>query len=610
METGNDAMLLVFGVLGGAAMLFASGRVRLDIVALLTLLILMLAGVLTPSEALSGFGSPVVILVAALLVVGEAITRTGIAHAIGRRLSRAAGASETRLLLLLMITAALLGSFMSSTAIVAIFIPVVLTLSAKTNLNASRLLMPLSFAALISGMLTLIATTPNLVIAAELAEQGYETFSFFSFTPVGLAVLAVGIGYMLVIGRHLLPGGAVSQPKSDRQTLSDIAEGFGIEGQRQRLRILPGSPLDGKTLAQAHLSRFGVRVAGIEHAERIGAPSYIPTPNSQIVMRIGDVLAAAVPPDELTELCASQELESLPISEADTERWRQVFGLALVLVHPESKLIGKTLRESGFRTRHGLHIQGLRRSGNAIEGFDDEPFAAGDTLLVQGPWKRIDRLQAESHEFVVLRLPSELDEVAPARDRAPVAIGIIAAMVLLSAFEVVPVVVAVMLAALAVVFTGCLTMEDGYRAIHWSSIVLIAGMLPLADALEKTGGIDLIVEGLLETFGDAGPRAMMSVLFAMTAALGLVLSNTATAVIMAPIAIRAAEIFAVSPHAFAMVIAIAASAAFVTPVSTPVVTLVVEPGSYRFGDFVKVGGPLLALTWVVTIVVVPIFFPL
>jgi di/tricarboxylate transporter len=208
-----------------------------------------------------------------------------------------------------------------------------------------------------------------------------------------------------------------------------------------------------------------------------------------------------------------------------------------------------------------------------------------------------------------LTLPLELDEVAPARRLAPVALGILAAMVLLAAFDVVPVVTAVLLAALAAVFTRCLSMEDAYRAIHWSSLVLIAGMLPVADALESTGGVDLIVEALVSGLGDAGPYVMMSAVFALTAGLGLVLSNTATAVLVAPVAVRAADVIGVSPYPLAMTVAIAASAAFVTPFSTPVVTLVVAPGGYRFGDFVKVGLPLLVLTWVTTLLVTPVFFP-
>jgi di/tricarboxylate transporter len=582
--------------------------VRLDIVALLTVLALILTGVLSPREALAGFGDPVVLLVAALLVVGESLTRTGVATELGRWIMRQAGSNETRVLLLVMGSAALLGGAMSSTAVVAIFIPVVLAISTQTGLNASRLLMPLSFAALMSGMLTLIATTPNLVVSAELGNSGYEPFSFFSFFPVGLAVLAVGTLYILLIGRRMLPGERVAPPASAAKTMEDLSHGYGLEERRHRLRILPDSPIVDQNLIEAGLGQRGLRVVGIERNERFGT-TRIPTPNSSLEVHAGDVLAVAADPEETLAVAQELQLEPLPVTEHDLEMWRKEFGVAVVLIHPESSMIGHSLRESEFRSRHGLHVLGLRRGGELNTDFADVPIAASDSLLVQGPWHRIGMLKADTHDFVVLALPSEMEDVAPARSRAPVALLIVLAMVLLSAFEIVPVVVAVLMAGLAAVFTRCLTMEDAYRSIHWSSIVLIAGMFPVADALQKTGGVDVIVSLLFDGVGDAGPYAMMGVLFAITASLGLVMSNTATAVIMAPIAIKAATLLSVSPRPFAMVVAIAASAAFVTPVSTPVVTLVVEPGSYRFADFVKVGLPLLLLTAATTLFVVPLFFP-
>jgi di/tricarboxylate transporter len=283
--------------------------------------------------------------------------------------------------------------------------------------------------------------------------------------------------------------------------------------------------------------------------------------------------------------------------------------MAAVLVHPESRLEGRTLRESEFRSGHALDVLGLRRRGAVVPAFTDEPLEAGDTLLVLGSWHSIARLQGETHDFVVLTLPEELNEVAPARQRAPVALLILAGMVLLAGFDVMPVVAAVLLAALAAVFSGCLSMDDGYESISWSSLVLIAGMLPVADALESSGGVDLIAEGLVAGLGGTGPYLLMSVFFFLTAGLGLVLSNTATAVLVAPIALRTAAVLDVSPYPLAMAVMIAASAAFVTPVSTPVVTLVVAPGNYGFLDFVKVGLPLLVLTWATTMLVTPIFFP-
>ena len=523
---------------------------------------------------------------------------------------RVAGTSETRLLVLLMLAAALLGSVMSSTAVVAVFIPVVLTISSKTELNASRLLMPLSFAALVSGMLTLIATTPNLVVSAELDAKGLEPFGFFSFTPIGLAVLAVTVVYMWLVGRHLLPGSGVAPVKSEAHTLKDLWGGFGLDRLAHRLLVTNGSPLIGRTLSEAAIgTRFDTRVFGIERSGRRGGRGFIPSPGPDAEIHEGDVLCLAIAPSDADELASTERLERLATGSEDRDVWRTELGLAVVLVSPDSRLEHQSLRESEFRSSHGLHVLGLRRRADIVLDFADEPLEAGDSLLVLGSWHSIARLQSDTRDFVVLTLPVELDEVAPARRLAPIALLILAGMVLLAAFDVVPVVAAVLLAALAAVFSGCLSMEDSYSAISWSSLVLIAGMLPVADALESTGGVDLIVEALVEGMGDAGPYILMTVFFALTAGLGLVLSNTATAVLVAPIALRTAAVLDVSPYPLAMTVAIAASAAFVTPVSTPVVTLVVAPGNYAFLDFVKVGLPLLVLTWATTLLVTPIFFP-
>ncbi len=605
----SDATI-VFGILGVAGILFASGRVRLDVTALLVVMALMLSGVLTPREALAGFGDPVVILVAGLLVLGEMLSRTGVSHAMGRWLMRVGGSSETRMLVLLMLAAGLLGSVMSSTAVVAVFIPVVLTISAKTDLNASRLLIPLSFAALVSGMLTLIATTPNLVVSAELDAKGLTPFGFFSFTPIGLSVLAVTVVYMWLVGRHLLPGSDAAPAKSEAHTLADLWVGFGLERIAHRVRVTNDSPLTGRTLAEAEIgTRFHARVLGIERSGRRRGREFLPSPSADAEIHEGDVLCVTAEPADVDALAAAEHLEKLTIGYADRELWKTELGLAAVLVPPDSTLESQTLRESEFRSNHALDVLGLRRSGAIVPAFTDEPLEAGDSLLVLGSWHAIARLQGDTRDFVVLTLPEELHEVAPARRRAPVALLILAAMVLLAAFDMMPVVAAVLLAALAAVFTGCLTMEDGYDAISWSSLVLIAGMLPVADALESTGGVDVIVEALVEGLGYAGPYGIMSVFFALTAGLGMVLSNTATAVLIAPIALQTAVMLDVSPYPLAMTVAIAASAAFVTPVSSPVVTLVVSPGNYSFLDFVKVGLPLLVLTWITTLLVIPIFFP-
>jgi di/tricarboxylate transporter len=600
----------VFGVIVVAAVLMASNRVRFDIVALLVVMALMLSGVLSISEALAGFGSSVVALVAGLLVIGEMLARTGVARAVGDWILKKGGSNETRLLILIMAGAALLGAVMSSTAVVAIFIPIVLRIAAETKLNASRMLIPMSYAALISGMLTLIATTPNIVIHEELKESGFTGFGFFSFAPVGAAVLVAAILYILLIGRRLLSAETETAPGGLRsRSIDNLWEDFRLDEDYCQLRIDDGSPLAGNTIAETRMeSLYQVRIVGILRLTTSGEDRLAsPTPRTEL--RARNELLVVGKPEHIDRLIAEQKLTLKPASVRDRQRWLWELGGATVMIHPESRLIDKSLRETEFRSNLDVHVFGLRRAKQAVEDFKDIKLRSADSLFVVGPWSKIHQLQSRTHDFIVTELPSEQAEIVPSYRRMPIALIILAAMVMLTLFDVIPLVPAVMLASLAAIFTRCLTMEDAYRAIHWSSLVLVAGMLPLADALDKTGGTRLIVDALLDATGDAGPYMMLTLIFFLTAGLGLVLSNTASAVLVAPIAIYTAAATGVSPYPFAVAVLIAASAAYSTPVSTPVVTLVVDPGQYKFTDFVKVGVPLLLLTYVVTLFVAPLVFP-
>ena len=321
------------------------------------------------------------------------------------------------------------------------------------------------------------------------------------------------------------------------------------------------------------------------------------------------MLAVVGPPDELERFCEEQTLQPQPRSEQEQKRWLWDIGGSVALIHPDSGLIGKSLRDAEFRSNYGIDVLGLRRAGEAVAEYANTRLQASDSLFLVGPWPSIRQLQTLAHDFVVLEMPAELADVVPSYRRMPVALAILVGMVLLTVFDLVPLVAAVLLAVLAAVFTRCLTMEDAYRSIHWSSLVLVAGMLPLADALDVTGGTQLVVDTLLSAAGDSSPHVMLSIIFFLTAGLGLVLSNTASAVLVAPIAIYAAAALNVSPYTFAVAVLIAASSAYSTPVSTPVVTLVVDPGRYRFTDFVKVGVPLLLLSYLVTLLVAPLVFP-
>ncbi|MEM8667797.1 MAG: SLC13 family permease [Planctomycetota bacterium] len=605
-------MLFVFATVLVAAVLFASNRVRLDVVALSVVLAMMLSGILTPAQTLAGFGDTVVLLVAGLLVVGEMLDRTGVAQSIGVWIIQAGGQSETRLIVLIMFASALLSSVMSSTAVVAIFIPVVFKVASNTGINAARLLMPMSFAAMISGMLTLIATPPNLVVSSELAStQGYEGLSFFSFLPIGVVVLFVGVGYILLVGRRMLNHQSDDGTRVKRRSIEDLWEEFRLDERVDHLRVTSQSPLGGRTIGSVDIeNQYRVRVLAMNVFSRSGGPPMIRTVRSDVEMPIGSVLLVHGASIDIDRFQQSERLEKAGESERDRRRALHEHGIGVILIHPNCRFVGKTLREADFRSKYGVQVIGIRRGKEPLADFANERLAVADTLLVAGPWKRISHLRKETHDFVLLELPSEYMEARPSHRKAPVAIAILAAMVVLSASGILPVVTAVLMAALFAVLTRCLTMEDAYRCISWSSLVLLAGMLPLATALQETGGTEFLVENIVGTLSSSGPYVMMTVLFFLTAGLSLFLSNTATAVLIAPVAIQSALAMDVSAYPYAITVLIASSAAFASPVASPVVTLVVEPGGYRFIDFVKIGLPLMFLTYLINLIVTPILFPL
>lgn len=604
--------LFVFLILFVTIILFVSDRLRLDVVAILVILALMLSGLLSSNEALAGFGDPVVILIAGLFVVGEGLFRTGVAFAIGNWLMRAGGTSETRMMILLMLVVAGLSAFMSSTGAVAIFIPVSLNLAAKAGIQPSRLLMPIAFASLIGGMLTLIGTPPNLVVSTQLTREGLEGFGFFEFTPIGLLVLITGIVYMVFWGRKRLfqDISESRKPVKNRLSLRDLIEAYDIYDRFHRLRITGESAIAGMTVAQALLrSRYGVTVLGIERQQQ--RRTKIMPAGTQTELRVADTLLVVDTAGELDRIVRTEKLEDLHIEKEYGSFAAQELGMAEVLLTPRSTLIGRTLSKNRFRQRYGLTVLGILRNGTPLKGnFVQTKLLFGDSVLVGGLWRKIALLQDEHENFLVLNLPREMDEIAPNRDKAPWALGIIGGMLLLMTFKLMPSVAAVLLAALMMVFTRCVSMKNAYASINWESLVLIAGMLPMATALEKTGGIELIVNGLVGSLGELGPLALMTGLFLLTSIFSQVISNTATTVLVAPIATMAAANMEISPYPLLMTVAIAASTAFSTPVASPVNTLVLGPGGYKFNDFVKIGIPLQLLVMVLTLLAVPMLFPL
>jgi di/tricarboxylate transporter len=608
----NSGLALVLVLLAAAIVMFAINRPRMDVVALIMLIALPFTGVISMSEALSGFSDSNIVLIAALFVVGEGLVRTGVAQRLGDWLIAKAGGNETLLLVLLMIVVCALGATMSSTAVTAIFIPVALRITQNTGAAPSRLMMPMSVAALISGMTTLIATAPNLVVNSELDRHGWAGFHFFSFTPYGVVILALGIVYMIFACRWL-PAADGANAKASRQvSLADWIEKYQLANREYRLRVSEQSALVGKTLEELNLREAsGANIIAVERKRRFSSELLRPTAKTEL--QADDILLIDLfqPPGKIEEMRKRFALEVLPLTGAYFSDRSQEIGMAEVIVPADSDLIGKTVNESNFRSRFGLTVIGLRHGRFPKEGgINDEKLRIGDTLLVVGDWKAIGHLQPGDKDLVVFNLPVELAEVLPAPGKAIQAVCCLLLMVGLMVSGMVPNVQAALMACLLMGVLGCVDLKSAYSSINWKTLVLIVGMLPFSTALQRTGGVDLASYGLMSVIGGAGTYAVLGGLFAVTAVLGMFISNTATAVLMAPIALAVAKDLHASPYPFAMIVALAASTAFMTPVSSPVNTLVVGPGNYTFGDFVKVGTPFSLIVLVVCVIMVPWLLPL
>lgn len=606
-------VVLTLCILAASIALFVSERLRLDVVALLVLLSLVLTGILPLNDAIAGFSNPVVLMITGLFVIGAGLTETGVADWMGGRLARFAGEGETRLMVVVMLATSMLSAFMSSTGTVAILLPVVGTLAQRRGIPLSKVLLPLAFAAHFGSLLTLIATPPNLVVSDALVTAGREPFRFFSFTPIGLVILAIGMGYFALVGRRLLPGGeggmlAPMLPLS----AEEFAKDYGVGATLHTLAVPEGSRLVGRTLGETNLrASHHVNVVGISSPSPSGPRARAVVP--RMAFGAGDVLRVQGDDEAVATVAREWELEevadrgalALPVDESLVE----------VVLTRRSALLGKTLKEARFRDRYRATVLAVRRGqrdvvvGAATPALREEALQPGDMLLLKGRRKHLRNLRDERRDFIMVAVPDMpvLERIRPGP--AAIALGITLAMLVVMAFGWLPNALAVLLAAVAMVLTNCVRAADAYKAVNWESVVLIAGMLPLATALDKTGATQMLVAGMETTFAGASPYIILSALMGATAILGLVVSNTATAVLVAPVAVRMAEALGLSPEPLLMGVAVAASAAFATPIASPVNTLVVGPGGYRFADFVKVGVPLTIVVLLAGILVVPMLFP-
>ena len=513
-------LAVVLVLLAAAVAMFVLNRPRMDVVALIMIVALPLTGVITMNEALAGFSDSNVVLIAVLFVIGEGLVRTGVARRLGDWINAKAGNSETRLLVLLMAAVAGLGAVMSSTAVVAIFIPVVLRICQNTGMAPSRLMMPLSFAALISGMLTLVATAPNLVVNAELVRQGEAGFHFFSVTPFGLPVLVLGILYML-FARRWLGAAAPAAPGRRRPSLRDWIEQYQLAERGYRVRV----PRARRSSASAWTSWHCARPASTcsrssaAVASGRGPSARRRRPSSRPATSCSSTCACRT---SRSRRCArSMGSRSLPLAAGGRYFDRPRSGPRHGRGHRPggSKLIGQSVLEARVPRDYGLTVIGLRRGQSVLgHGLLEEKLQVGDTLLLVGFWTDIEQLQSEGgHDLVVLATPAELHEVLPAPDKAPQALAVLALVVGLMISGVIAHVHAALIGCLLMGLFGCVDMPSAYRSINWQSLILIVGMLPFSLALQRTGGVDLAANALLAVVGEASPRLVLAALFVITA---------------------------------------------------------------------------------------------
>lgn len=606
--------------------LFIWGRVRVDIVALTALAALLVLGILTPAEALAGFSSPIVIMMIGLFVVGGAIMQTGLAKLTGNKLMALSRGNETITFLLVMLVTSFIGAFVSNTGTVALMMPIIMSIAAGSGMQSSRFLMPLAFAGSLGGMLTLIGTPPNLVIDEVLTESGYQPLAFFSFFPVGIIVIAIGIIVLMPLSKIFLSKKQSGKKKKQGKSLDDLVDEYQLLDNLHRYIVpsrRPSAALDengeqmdivGKTLKELSIQKkYGVSIIEIrnEKKSRLGLVKDVSQnmAKSSSTIQVHDTLYIIGEEEKMKRFASDYGLRKMKDVKIDFYD----LGLTEIVVMPTSNFAGLRIGDANLRKRFGINVLGVKRGDEYItDNLIAAKLHVGDMLLVQGEWTNLAHLATDTSNWVVIDQPEKTADKVLLDYKAPVAAAIMLLMIAMMVFDFIPVapVTAVIIAGLLTVFAGCFrNVEAAYKTINWESIVLIAAMMPMSTALEKTGASALVSQGLVESLGSMGPTALLAGIYFTTSLMTMFISNTATAVLMAPIALVAARQVGVSPYSFLFAVTLGASMCFASPFSTPPNALVMKAGGYTFMDYVKVGLPLQIIIGVVMTFVLPLLFP-
>ena len=578
--------IVVVGVLVGIVVLFVSEKYPLDIVALLGLGVLLVLGLVTLQEGLSGFSNPATLTVGSMFVLGAGLQKTGATATVGRLMVRFSR-NHYSALVVIMTTITVMSAFVNNTAAVAVFIPLVTILAARRRISASKLLIPLSYASQFGGVCTLIGTSTNLLVSSISEEAGYGAFSMFEFSRMGLILFAAGITFFLLFGKWLLP---------DRQT-PELSTAYHLGKYITELRVLHGSPLVGESVLESRLGEdHDITVLRVLNT---GDEGWAP---QRRILQPDDVLLVRGSLPDLIRLRGTMGLRIDPDFELRDETLQsEDLRLVQALVAPDSWLIGRTLKETDFRNHYKALVLAMQRKGEAInEELSSVMMSVGDSLLIQTHEAQVRNLRLDDDLIVLNEVPG-----STLRHKAPLAIGILAAVVALAAFDVVPILVAALLGCVALVMTRILRPEDVYRSINWQVIFLLAGVLPLGIAMRTSGAAGFIAEQTVSLVGDMGPVAMLAALYLLTAIMTEIMSNAAAAVLLAPIAISTAAQIGVEPQPFLMAITFAASTGFSTPVGYQTNMMIYNPGGYKYTDFLRAGMPLNLIFCILSVIFIP-----
>jgi di/tricarboxylate transporter len=585
---------LTLAILVTAIVLLVSERLPTDVVSLLVMVVLVLTGLLKPEEAFASFANPVVITIGSIFVVSAALFQTGVATKLGRGIVHLAGDSEPRLIAALMVGAALLSGVMNNVAVTAVLMPAVIGIGLSTGRAPSRLLLPLSFAAVVGGTLTLIGTPPNLIVNHALTEGGFSPFGFLDITPIGIIGVLAATLFMVTLGRRLLPDRPLADRLHRARLPSQLLDLYRLPERLFTLHVLPDSPLVGRTLAESRLGRdHGLTVLGIIRQDR-----YHTATSTEEKLCKGDRLLTQGGPRRLRRAAAANGLVWGVATVDEAELLTGDIGVVEVTLIPRSPLAGMTLRELHFRERFGLTVLALWRGGEPVERhIGNEPLRQGDAFLVQGPWHRVRLLRDQPGLLVI----SEEEDIPRRTRKVPWAVAILVGMVVTVAAKLLPLEVTALGAAVLMVATGCLRVEEAREAVEWRVVFLIAGMLALSAAMQKTGAARWVALTIFSPVANLGFLAAMAALFLITTILTLGISNHAAAALIAPIAFNISAGQGFDPRPLLLAVAVGTSAAFVTPFAHPSTLLVMGPGGYRFRDYIRVGLPLSAVVFVTTL---------